>query len=141
MSPTLWPSVWLDGKFSAPSSSSISMTVGSPAADVSGEDLSRWLVSSGLAMAFRRYSDHFAADEDAARAAGVGLWQTDFEPPWESRDKRWTTAAQEAPDGCPIKGNVNEDGERIYHTPWGSKSYTRTRVSTGQGECWFCSER
>jgi endonuclease YncB( thermonuclease family) len=35
--------------------------------DVSGEDLSQWLVSNGLAMAFRRYSDHFAADEDAAR--------------------------------------------------------------------------
>jgi endonuclease YncB( thermonuclease family) len=109
--------------------------------DVSGEDLSQWLVSNGLAMAFRRYSDHFAADEDAARAAGVGLWQTDFEPPWEYRAKRWTTAAQEAPDGCPIKGNINEDGERIYHTPWGSQWYTRTRVSTGHGERWFCSER
>jgi endonuclease YncB( thermonuclease family) len=109
--------------------------------DVSGEDLSQWLVSKGLAMAFRRYSDHFAADEDAARAAGVGLWQTDFEPPWEFRDKRWTTAAQEAPDGCPIKGNINEDGERIYHTPWGSQWYDRTKLSGDRGERWFCSER
>src|SRR5918996_2350409 len=109
--------------------------------EVEGEGLSRWLVASGLAMVFRRYSDRFTEEEDAARAAGVGLWQTDFEPPWEYRAKRWEVAAQEAPDGCPIKGNINRDGERIYHTPWSSQWYDRTRISTANGEQWFCSER
>jgi endonuclease YncB( thermonuclease family) len=109
--------------------------------EVAGEDLSRWLVSSGLAMAFRRYSTRLVAEEDVARQAGFGLWQTEFEPPWEYRAKRWQTAAQIAPEGCPIKGNINRDGERIYHTPWGSEWYDRTRVSLAQGERWFCSER
>jgi endonuclease YncB( thermonuclease family) len=108
--------------------------------EVAGEDLSQWLISSGLAMAFRRYSDRFAADEDAARAAGIGLWQTDFEPPWEYRARRWDVATQEAPEGCPIKGNINRDGERIYHTPWGSQWYDRTRINTAAGERWFCDE-
>ena len=44
-------------------------------------------------------------------------------------------------DGCPIKGNINRDGELIYHTPWGSQWYDRTRISTARGEQWFCSER
>ena len=109
--------------------------------EADGEGLSEWLVASGLAMVFRRYSDRFIEEEDAARAAGIGLWQTDFEPPWEYRAKRWDVAAQKAPDGCPIKGNINRDGERIYHTPWGSQWYDRTRISTAQGERWFCSER
>jgi endonuclease YncB( thermonuclease family) len=109
--------------------------------EVNGEDLSRWLVTNGLAMAFRRYSDRFAVDEEIAREAGIGLWATDFEPPWEYRAQRWEVAAQEAPEGCPIKGNVNPDGERIYHTPWGSQWYDRTKISADQGERWFCSER
>jgi endonuclease YncB( thermonuclease family) len=71
---------------------------------VEGEGLSEWLVASGLAMVFRRYSDRFTEEEDAARAAGTGLWQTEFEPPWEYRARRWEVAAQKAPEGCPIKG-------------------------------------
>jgi endonuclease YncB( thermonuclease family) len=109
--------------------------------EADGEGLSEWLVANGLAMVFRRYSDRFTEEEDAARAAGIGLWQTDFEPPWEYRAKRWEVAAQNAPDGCPIKGNINRDGERIYHTPWGSQWYERTRISADRGEQWFCSER
>ena len=85
-------------------------------------------------MVFRRYSDRFTEEEEDARAAGVGLWQTEFEPPWEYRAKRWEVAAQEAPDGCPIKGNINRQGERIYHTPWGSQWYDRTKISPAQGE-------
>jgi endonuclease YncB( thermonuclease family) len=87
--------------------------------EAAGEDLSTWLVSEGLALAFREYSDRLVPEEQAARAGPVGLWQTDFEPPWEYRAKRWEVAVQEAPEGCPIKGNVSQEGERIYHTPVG----------------------
>jgi Staphylococcal nuclease homologue len=109
--------------------------------DVAGEDLSGWLVSKGLALAYRRFSDRFVPQEDAARAAARGFWQTSFEPPWQYRAHRWDAAAQEAPEGCPIKGNINREGQRIYHTPWGSEWYARTRISVDQGERWFCSER
>jgi endonuclease YncB( thermonuclease family) len=109
--------------------------------EVASEDLSGWLVSSGLAMAFRRFSDRFVPEEEAARAASVGLWSTDSEPPWQYRAHRWEVAVQEAPEGCPIKGNINREGERIYHTPWGSQWYDRTTISADQGERWFCSER
>ena len=65
--------------------------------EVEGEGLSQWLVASGLAMVFRRYSDRFIEEEHAARAAGVGLWQTEFEPPWEYRARRWEVATRRRP--------------------------------------------
>jgi endonuclease YncB( thermonuclease family) len=105
-----------------------------------GEDLSTRLVSEGLALAFRRYSERLVSEEEAARAAGRGLWQTTFEAPWHYRAHRWEVAAQEAPGGCAIKGNINQDGERIYHTPWASQWYERTKVTESKGERWFCNE-
>jgi endonuclease YncB( thermonuclease family) len=105
-----------------------------------GEDLSTWLVSEGLALAFRRFSERLVPVEEAAKAAGRGLWQTTFEAPWDYRAHRWEAAAQEAPEGCAIKGNINRDGERIYHTPWGSQWYERTKVTESKGDRWFCDE-
>ena len=52
---------------------------------VRGEDMGAWLVSSGNALAFRRYSLDYVADEDAARMAGRGVWQGRFVMPWEWR--------------------------------------------------------
>lgn len=40
---------------------------------------------------------------------------------------------------CNIKGNVNTQGERIYHVP-GQRYYNDTRISRSHGERWFCSE-
>lgn len=40
---------------------------------------------------------------------------------------------------CRIKGNVNTQGERIYHVP-GQKYYNDTVISASHGERWFCSE-
>ena len=38
-----------------------------------------------------------------------------------------------------IKGNVNRKGERIYHLP-GQHNYSKTNMTKGLGERWFCSE-
>ncbi len=108
---------------------------------VDGADLSAWMVAEGHAMAYVRFSDRYVEQEAAARARRKGgIWQTTFEAPWEYRAARWNTATQEAPNGCPIKGNISRSGERIYHTPWGSRHYKRTKISMPKGERWFCSE-
>ncbi len=39
-----------------------------------GEDVGAWLVSRGLALADRRSSRAYVRDEQAARQAGIGLW-------------------------------------------------------------------
>lgn len=106
---------------------------------VAGQDINAAMVEQGNAWAYRRFSDDYAAVEDRARAEGVGIWQAPTEPAWEYRAARWDVAKQEAPEGCPIKGNIAKDGERIYHAPW-SPWYSRTKLSTDKGERWFCTE-
>ena len=105
-----------------------------------GVDVGQALVAEGLAWAFRRYSDDYALAEEGARKIGAGVWQAETQPPWEYRETRWGRAAEASPrEGCPIKGNVNRVGERIYHTPW-SPWYGRTVIDEGAGERWFCDE-
>ena len=48
-----------------------------------GRDLGAYMVSQGWALAYRQYSMDYVGDEDAARAAGKGLWRGKFIPPWE----------------------------------------------------------
>jgi endonuclease YncB( thermonuclease family) len=104
-----------------------------------GEDINRRLVQEGWAWAFVKYSTDYVQDEESARSKRAGVWALACEPPWEFRQKRWAVAAQKAPEGCPIKGNISENG-RIYHVPW-SRHYARTRIDTAKGERWFCSEK
>lgn len=105
-----------------------------------GADVGKELVTEGLAWAFVRYSDVYAAQEAEAKAQGLGIWQSESQPPWEYRENRWERAAAESPrPGCPIKGNIAQDGELIYHTPW-SPWYSRTKINEAAGERWFCDE-
>ena len=103
-----------------------------------GTDLGAAMTQSGHAWAFRKYSDSYIAVETDAKARGLGIWAGDNEPPWVFREKRWASEAQDAPEGCPIKGNISSNG-RIYHLPW-MRDYARTRINTSKGERWFCDE-
>ena len=104
-----------------------------------GTEINAAMIEAGLAWSFRKYTHDYDALEDVVRESGIGIWQAETETPWEYRAKRWEVAEQEAPDGCPIKGNINNKGERIYHAPW-SPWYSRTKVSVEKGERWFCDE-
>jgi endonuclease YncB( thermonuclease family) len=110
---------------------------------VDGVDLGDWMVRSGWAVEFDRYSDgRYTAAEAAAVAARLGIHSGTFVVPaeWRAGGPAAEVAAsyQDAGD-CRIKGNINADGERIYHVP-GRRSYGPTRIDTGAGERWFCSE-
>ena len=52
---------------------------------VNNESLSRYLVRSGYAFAYRKYSKKFIIDEDYARANKLGMWSMEFEYPWNFR--------------------------------------------------------
>jgi len=106
---------------------------------VAGRDINAAMVEAGMAWAYIRFSNDYAATEDRAHAAGIGIWQAPTETAWDYRANRWAVAKQEAPDGCPIKGNIAKDGERIYHAPW-SPWYSRTKLSPEKGERRFCTE-
>lgn len=118
-----------------------------------GVDINAAMVSAGLALAYRRYSEDYVGQETMARVGRAGMWSGRFVPPWDWRQgKRLTTAAANdnrpppapttAPPAstvCIIKGNVSSRGERIYHVP-GGQYYDRTRIDPSKGERMFCSE-
>lgn len=134
-------------------------------------DLGAAMVVSGNAVAYRKYSLDYVAEEEQAKATMAGAWSTQFQTPEDYRRPQETESAllgspaQSAPaqpvviapiapiavgimrqttinnyptqilsSGCQIKGNVNSNGEKIYHMP-GSTNYSRTIA-----EEMFCSE-
>ncbi|MGH1417745.1 MAG: thermonuclease family protein [Hyphomicrobiaceae bacterium] len=110
---------------------------------VGTREINKTMVREGYAWAFVKYSNRYKNDENFARRELRGVWtgagrQRLAKPAWEYRQKRWVRAAQVAPKGCAIKGNISRNG-RIYHAPW-SPWYSRVRVSVSRGERWFCSE-
>ncbi len=44
-----------------------------------------------------------------------------------------------ATGACNIKGNISNEGEKIYHVP-GQRYYNVTKISVSKGERWFCNE-
>ena len=55
---------------------------------VNNESLSSYLVRSGYAFAYRRYSKKFIPDEDYARNNKIGMWSMDFDYPWDYRKSK-----------------------------------------------------
>ena len=52
---------------------------------VNGESLSKFLVRSGYAFAYRKYSTKFIKDEEFAKANKLGMWAMTFQYPWDYR--------------------------------------------------------
>jgi endonuclease YncB( thermonuclease family) len=130
-----------------------------------GEDLNGWMVRQGWALAYVKYSSAYVAAEEEARTHQRGLWQGAFIAPWDWRHRNNKTvilgalsvpinaqsillphsatenaqSPQVAPSTeCLIKGNVNQNGERIYHMP-GQAFYDKVRMDLGNGKRWFCT--
>jgi endonuclease YncB( thermonuclease family) len=100
------------------------------------EDLAAQMVRSGYA--FASSEGLYASEEEAARKDKSGIWQGTADRPQDWRTKLWDDAKRSAPDGCPIKGLVRNDG-RFYAMPW-SDGYAARSLRSGKGERWFCSE-
>jgi endonuclease YncB( thermonuclease family) len=127
--------------------------------DVDGEDIQKWLVRNGWALAYTRVSHDYDADEKEAREAKAGMWQGAFIAPWDwrIRNKKTTVLGATRPPenanaillasasgpvapspDCTIKGNVNRSGECIYHKPT-SRWYAQIKMHVSKGTRWFCS--
>ena len=121
-------------------------------------DINGYMVRQGWAVAYREYSLDYVSQEEHAQANQFGIWDSEFEMPWDYRRGSPSTARdhpssttinlteqhsalqQKADQGdCLIKGNISSSGEKIYHSP-DSPWYIRTKIDTSKGERWFCSE-
>ena len=52
---------------------------------INGESLSSFLVRSGYAFAYRKYSTKFIKDEEFAKENELGMWSMKFQYPWDFR--------------------------------------------------------
>lgn len=102
-------------------------------------DLAAELVLKGHVFAQSGLFAAYSSQESQALAAKSGLWAGDVLRPSDWRAARWEEAKRQAPDGCPIKGQVFRKSGKVYMLPW-SPDYERARVDKTQGERWFCSE-
>ena len=104
-------------------------------------DVNLAMVRSGAAWVYRDFlrDRSLLAIEGQARREKRGLWgptEAQAVPPWEWRA---ASRAGTASGGCAIRGNINSEGDRIYHVP-GSRYYAQTGIDVARGERWFCSE-
>jgi endonuclease YncB( thermonuclease family) len=124
---------------------------------IEGEDVSAWIVHSGWALSFVRYSHDYDREEGAARDSKAGLWAGAFIAPWEWRHRDVSTtvlgalsvpidaqkillgavssAGAPSPD-CTIKASAGR-GECIYHLP-GDRWYGKMSMDSGKNR-WFCT--
>lgn len=66
-----------------------------------GEDLNAWLVSRGLALAYREYGTDYVGQEDEARRAKRGLHAGTYVEPWRYRKGETRAAPTSAPPTAP----------------------------------------
>lgn len=102
-------------------------------------NLNAAMIEKCMAWAFLKYSTDYWDLEHRTNTTRCGIWSGVNERPWKYRERRWQVAEQEAPNGCPIKGNISGAGQ-IYHAPW-SPWYSKTSINLARGERWFCSEK
>lgn len=117
---------------------------------VAGNEINRLMVSSGMALAYRRYSSDYVSAEATAKLNKRGIWAGSFVTPSNYRHDelqvvrptgrpsrtmpvRVSTAPARSSGDCMIKGNQGSNGW-IYHLP-GMPYYKQTNA-----EQMFCSE-
>ncbi|MFH7326439.1 thermonuclease family protein [Desulfurivibrio sp. C05AmB] len=119
---------------------------------VNGLNLNRDLVRVGLAWVYPQYCKRpecreWRELEQEAKANKLGLWrEPGAVPPWEwrrgqrDRQPNQPAASNQVKGGdCLIKGNINRQGDKIYHVP-GGRYYEQTKIDESRGQRWFCSE-
>lgn len=104
------------------------------------------LVANGYAKAVAYPPDvschgTFADAQQTAAQAGLGLWAIGamVSPTFPAAVVgSCPDGCLEEQPGCSIKGNINSEGEKIYHVP-GSRNYDDTKIDPSKGERWFCT--
>jgi endonuclease YncB( thermonuclease family) len=98
------------------------------------------MVSNGYAVALPESFPDYQEAEEQAREAKLGLWQSDFVPPWEWREGRGTAAkASDWVRQCTIKGVLGPAGAPTYYVPTDEEYPDVALDPEGNGRM-FCSD-
>jgi endonuclease YncB( thermonuclease family) len=108
--------------------------------EVGNEDVALLMLHSGNSLALPEAFPDYLDAEREARDAGLGVWHSDFVPPWQWRagvtsPDRPSDSARE----CNVKGVLGPDGQRIYYVPTDAE-YQAITIDSAQGDTVFCSD-
>ncbi len=108
--------------------------------EVGNEDVALLMLRSGNSLALPEAFPDYLDAERQARDAALGIWHSDFVPPWQWR------AGVTSPDrpsdaarNCNVKGVPGPDGQRIYYVPTDAE-YEGITIDPKQGDTVFCSD-
>lgn len=114
-----------------------------------GQDMGLKIINDGYGyeytynVPYQKQSEYKAA-QTSASSGERGIWARNACSGSSSQNSSTAPATSNAPanntGNCNIKGNINSKGEKIYHLP-GQRYYNNTKIDTGKGERWFCSEQ
>ncbi|MBV0892886.1 thermonuclease family protein [Paracoccus sp. Z118] len=93
------------------------------------EDLNKWMVSEGVAIAYRQYSSEYIGDEVRAREAGKGMWRTKFDMP---RD--WRKGSRTSDDRAELPAMLHQLVQRSYSC---SPRRTCSQIGSCQEARWY----
>ncbi|MCG6568612.1 nuclease [Tessaracoccus sp. ZS01] len=111
-----------------------------------GANVAEEIIARGLGREYT-YADPYAyvADHLAAQAGaqeqGLGVWGETCDagrPPVDTPVAPGQPPVGVSSQDCLIKGNINREGEHIYHQP-GQQHYDETKIDESYGERWFCT--
>jgi endonuclease YncB( thermonuclease family) len=98
------------------------------------------MVRNGYAMALPDSFPDYEDAEEEARNAKLGLWQSDFVPPWEWRGGKGTDPrSSDWVRRCNVKGALGPAGAAIYYVPT-DHDYANVTIERARGERMFCSD-
>jgi endonuclease YncB( thermonuclease family) len=104
------------------------------------QELALSMLRSGYGMALPGSFPYYGQIERQARQAGLGIWSSEFTPPWEWREgRRIGREAGQPGEACNVKGIRDGDGRQIYLVPT-DRDFAKATVEPSQGGQLFCSD-
>lgn len=100
------------------------------------KDIASQMARNGYALAYRKYSGAYVGEEINAKSERLGVWAGEFIPPWEWRRGKRLAGNELSDIDCPVKGNVNRKGRRIYHVK-GWRDHSKVRINKDEGDQCF----
>jgi endonuclease YncB( thermonuclease family) len=133
--PPLQCSPWEDGS-AAQADDAVMIAV----CQVGPKVVSLTMVNNGYAVALPDSFPDYKEAEEQARQAKLGLWQSEFVPPWTWRAGKGSEAkSSDWVRRCNVKGALGPAGERTYHVPT-DEEYEDVVIDPARGERSFCSD-
>jgi endonuclease YncB( thermonuclease family) len=104
------------------------------------QELGLSMLRNGYAMALPGSFPFYGQIERQAKAAGLGIWGSEFLPPWEWREgRRIAREVGQLGEDCNVKGILDGDGRKLYLVPT-DRGFAGATVDQSEGEQLFCSD-